>query len=650
MSRILAILMTDIQGFTERTARGSREELRLLLESHDALLRPVIAQLGGRIVKTIGDAFLIVYESPTNAVQSGMLMQDVLREFNADRDENEQIRIRVAVTSGEVEERDGDVFGEAVNMAARLEAVTEVGEVYFTESVYLAMNKSEVPSSEVGSFRLKGIPEEIKVYRVIQDPNSETFQQLLEQLRSGDRFADLDIPVTGAQPRPSSPVAGMLASLLLIIPLLLLAALCAWFLRPGPADLLRRVQQDQAEGKGEEAMALALQMENEMPALPETLTAIRTVITAETRRLATADRFGEARDYIHSQTATRPWLKTEALEKEIFLTMLDHELPRINYAGLRGMLAEFDDRYPTSIERDRLVVKHLAKRWPESPSLYAIHAATRLAEKMDTESVQYIGPLLLQGLKSNAASSESAARIRTLLCKGFPAQVEAIRDKLGDTDPDWRNNALRLLDEAGQMNDVMRMRVHVQNLKELTNSQYKDLEYSLSWLEKISIHPDFTAMKTSAEVQVFSDVAAMHEWSDSSARVSALLQEPFRDESLEFLQKSLTSEDDLRLRVNAYQCLKASGNLDEKQLDNYHAINLKQFDAAYIPDHVDEDLAWFVQQAGTKQAADARILLTETRDRVQKALDEYTQQSNKEFQKRAKINLDRVEKALKALQ
>jgi hypothetical protein len=63
-----------------------------------------------------------------------------------------------------------DVFGEPVNIAARVEGLADAGEVYFTEAVYLAMNKAEVPSQEVGAFELKGIPGKIRVFRVPKGP------------------------------------------------------------------------------------------------------------------------------------------------------------------------------------------------------------------------------------------------------------------------------------------------------------------------------------------------------------------------------------------------------------------------------------------------------------------------------------------------
>jgi len=163
-SRTLTIVFTDIKGFTERTNRSSRGALVRLLERHEELLLPVVMHFGGTVVKTIGDAFLLTFDSPTNAVLCGLVMQDTLRRANEEANEDDRIEIRVAINTGEVELIGSDVFGETVNVAARIEGITDAGEVYFSESTYLAMHKAEVPTSEVGSFRLKGIPEQITVY------------------------------------------------------------------------------------------------------------------------------------------------------------------------------------------------------------------------------------------------------------------------------------------------------------------------------------------------------------------------------------------------------------------------------------------------------------------------------------------------------
>jgi len=166
----LAIVFTDIKGFTERTSRQTHEENQRLLRTHHELLAPLFTAFGGRIVKSIGDAFLVTFESPTQAVLSGVAIQDRLWEYNRTAPESEQLHVRVAVNVGEVRVEDKDVFGEPVNIASRVEGIAEPGEVFFTEAVYLSMNKAEVPSQEVGAYELKGIPGKIRVFRVPKGP------------------------------------------------------------------------------------------------------------------------------------------------------------------------------------------------------------------------------------------------------------------------------------------------------------------------------------------------------------------------------------------------------------------------------------------------------------------------------------------------
>jgi adenylate cyclase len=166
----LAIVFTDIKGFTERTSRQTLEENQRLLKTHHDLLVPLFKAFGGRIIKSIGDAFLVTFESPTQAVLSGMAVQDRLWQYNRGVQDAERLEVRVAINAGEVRVESNDVFGEPVNIASRVEGLAEAGEVFFTEAVYLIMNKAEVPSQEVGLFELKGIPGKIRVYRVPSAP------------------------------------------------------------------------------------------------------------------------------------------------------------------------------------------------------------------------------------------------------------------------------------------------------------------------------------------------------------------------------------------------------------------------------------------------------------------------------------------------
>lgn len=198
-SKHLTILLTDIKGFTSKTSVSSRFETIELLKKHREIVVPVIEKNRGRVVKNIGDAFLAVFESPTDAVLCGIEIQDVLKKYNEDRSSGEKIEIGIAINSGEVAvSQDGDVFGDAVNITARLESIAEAGQVFFTEAVYLSMNKNEVPSSEIGYRQFKGIPQKIKVYRVLKEtPVGQVERQVLPEEEHGQVTAQTESQPAG---------------------------------------------------------------------------------------------------------------------------------------------------------------------------------------------------------------------------------------------------------------------------------------------------------------------------------------------------------------------------------------------------------------------------------------------------------------------
>jgi class 3 adenylate cyclase len=239
-TRNLTILLTDIKGFTDKTSRKSRAEIQTLLSRHNELVLPVLKGRGGTLVKTMGDAFLMTYESPTDAVLAGVEAQAALRAYNVGKRAADRIEIRVAINQGEVNLVDGDIFGEPVNITARIEAVADAGDVFFTEAIYLAMNKREVPSSEVGLLQLKGIPEKVRVYRVRpEQPGGAAARLTADDGREPSVVAER--PAPAESPAPPAPAAR--PSRLPLIGLAVAACVAAaafaarskFVLRPAPA-------------------------------------------------------------------------------------------------------------------------------------------------------------------------------------------------------------------------------------------------------------------------------------------------------------------------------------------------------------------------------------------------------------------------------
>lgn len=190
VTAVKTILFSDIKDFTENSSIQTRAELDLMLDHHDHILQKAFEDYNGTIIKTIGDAYMVMFDSPTNAVMAGIKIQNRLQLYNKlvrrknlkfnvlkwfIKEENltkgsyTQIHVRVGIHTGEVQIKKDDAFGMHVNIAARIEKLALPNSVFFSESVYLAMNKNEIAVEYVGKKKLKGIPEAINIYRVKQE-------------------------------------------------------------------------------------------------------------------------------------------------------------------------------------------------------------------------------------------------------------------------------------------------------------------------------------------------------------------------------------------------------------------------------------------------------------------------------------------------
>ncbi|HJX50642.1 MAG TPA: adenylate/guanylate cyclase domain-containing protein [Candidatus Nanoarchaeia archaeon] len=166
-TKILAVAFIDLEDYTGRSYKIPREKLLKLLDTYDNLIESIFPEFGGKIVKKIGDSFMVVFESPTNAVLCGIEVQNTIFKHNKEVDGSDMLRVKIAIDLGEVHIRKGDVFGDVVNIASRLEKIAQIDDIYFTDAVYFAMNKAEIPSIFVGQKKFKGIPRIIRIFKVL---------------------------------------------------------------------------------------------------------------------------------------------------------------------------------------------------------------------------------------------------------------------------------------------------------------------------------------------------------------------------------------------------------------------------------------------------------------------------------------------------
>ncbi|HEX4912166.1 MAG TPA: adenylate/guanylate cyclase domain-containing protein [Permianibacter sp.] len=194
----LTILFVDIAGFTATTSRQSRLENAHLLQTFERTLLPLIKRFKGNVVKSIGDALLITFRSPTDAMLCSMALQDAMHAHNLHAVDDDKIHIRVAANLGEVRVTKKDIFGEPVNVASRIEGVTPADEIYLSEAVYMAMNKAEVPALEVGFKQLAGIPQAVRVYSI---PRFATHRLVPQNQLPAEQGNELLFPYGGMHQR-----------------------------------------------------------------------------------------------------------------------------------------------------------------------------------------------------------------------------------------------------------------------------------------------------------------------------------------------------------------------------------------------------------------------------------------------------------------
>ena len=190
----LTILFVDIAGFTVATSRQSRQENARFLHVFNSTLLPLIARFEGRHIKSIGDALLLTFRSPTDAMLCAMALQDAMHAHNLNAPPESTIHIRVAAHLGEVRVIKKDIFGEPVNVAARIEGITPSQEIYLSEAVYMAMNKAEVPAQEVGFHELRGVAQPVRLYNI---PRFSTHRLVPVPAASSEQGGELLYPYGG---------------------------------------------------------------------------------------------------------------------------------------------------------------------------------------------------------------------------------------------------------------------------------------------------------------------------------------------------------------------------------------------------------------------------------------------------------------------
>jgi adenylate cyclase len=173
--KIAAIFAADIAGYSRLVAEDEEETLRRLA-SYRLVTDDFIAKGGGRIFNTAGDAVLAEFPSAVEAVRCAIDIQESLRTRNMAYPPSRQMSFRIGITIGDVVERDGDLLGDGVNIAARLEGLAEIGGICISRAVHEQVaNKLSVQFADIGAQEVKNIPTPVHAYMVAMRREDGTY-------------------------------------------------------------------------------------------------------------------------------------------------------------------------------------------------------------------------------------------------------------------------------------------------------------------------------------------------------------------------------------------------------------------------------------------------------------------------------------------
>jgi adenylate cyclase len=165
--RLAAILAGDVAGYSRLTSTDEEDTHVRLKEHLRVLVDPKISEYRGRVVKNTGDGMLAEFNSVVDAVRCAVEVQRGMAERNTDVPEEKRIEFRIGVNLGDVIIDSGDIFGNGVNVAARLEGIADPGGICVSERVKeYAQDQLEVLFEDAGEHRLKNIARPVRAYHL----------------------------------------------------------------------------------------------------------------------------------------------------------------------------------------------------------------------------------------------------------------------------------------------------------------------------------------------------------------------------------------------------------------------------------------------------------------------------------------------------
>jgi adenylate cyclase len=217
--KLVAILSADVKGYSRLMGEDEEATLRTL-NAYKEVMRSLIQQHRGRVVGTAGDSVLAEFGSVVDAVQCGVEIQQMLRAKNAMLPENRRMEFRIGINLGDVIEEGDSIYGDGVNIAARLEGLAEAGGICISESAYQQIeNKLPLRYQYLGEHQVKNITKPVRVYKAQIEPET-----------SGKAISE-------KKPKPRQLQRAILSLVVVLIVVAAVIAIYHFYFRPTPRPI-----------------------------------------------------------------------------------------------------------------------------------------------------------------------------------------------------------------------------------------------------------------------------------------------------------------------------------------------------------------------------------------------------------------------------
>ena len=185
--KLSTIVFTDIVGFSELMSDNEQQTLKVL-ELHDRMAGEIFSGYRGRIIKKLGDGLLAVFESVNDAFTATRLFQEEIKSYNDENPGRKRLLVRVGIHTGDIIEKEGDIFGNGVNIASRLQQICIPGGICLSQAAHAALNKSNAEGLKlVSDVNLKNIAERYNVFMLPSVYPDEYRLEDVTEMTTGNR-------------------------------------------------------------------------------------------------------------------------------------------------------------------------------------------------------------------------------------------------------------------------------------------------------------------------------------------------------------------------------------------------------------------------------------------------------------------------------